>query len=556
MTDSDRIKVSYRDKELEIPYGSTVLDLMKANPHPEDPQVLGAIVKNRVEDLDFPLRGPGLVVPVTYSHREGALIYRKSACLILYEVFYTLFPKCHIAVGQSLSEGYYFEVSGVGVNDHLLAMLKRGMDELVAEGRPYRRWVVSADEAEELFRVTGRMGKYELIRTLPTSHMHLVSLGNFIDIKFGPVAPDTSKIRGFDLVPCFPDFVLRFPEPASLSAPRITGAQPSLYKAYKESKQWSRLLGVEHVGQLNRLCIDGGISDLIKIAEGLHEKKIASIADQVAEDTRRGRRLVLISGPSSAGKTTFTKRLSIQLRVNGLEPVSISMDNYYLNREDSPKRPEGGYDFEALEAIDLKLLNEHLQKILRGEEVRTPRFDFAKGRRVETENWSSMHLGPSQIILIEGIHGLNPSLTMSIPIKDKFRIYVNALTQLSVDHHNRILTSDTRLIRRIVRDRLYRGYRASDTIAAWPGVRLGERRYIFPYQEEADVIFNSSLIYEPAVMHVFAQRFLLEVPRISPEYSEAYRLMKFLGLFVPVLLDEVPQTSILREFVGGSSFRY
>jgi len=556
MPSSKKISVVLSGRKYHVSQGSTVADLMKTAHYDDEKEVLGAIVNNRIESVGFVLSNNSTVEPLTYRSREGALIYRRSVCLMLYEVFYSLFPHAHIAVGQSLSEGYYFQVTGVEADDGFLEKIRHAMREMVKEHREFRRWVVSVDEAEELFRNTGRRGKYALIRTLSRSNAHLVSLGDFIDIQLGPVSPHTGLIRGFEIVPLYPDFILRFPDPGLSEVPRITSPQPGLYKAHTESTMWCRRLGVEHVGQLNRLCIDGGISDLIKIAEGFHEKKIADIADRISKKHKTGTRLVMIAGPSSAGKTTFTKRLSIQLRVNGLEPVALSMDDYYVDREKTPKNHDGRFDFEALEAIDLRLFNRHLGRLLEGEPVRTPRFDFNAGKRAQRSKWRTLNLKKDQVMLVEGMHGLNPRLTRSVDARQKYGIYVNALTQLSIDRHNRILTSDTRLIRRIIRDRFFRGYTTAQTIAGWEAVREGERKYIYPYQELADVMFNSALIYEPAVMRVFAERFLLEVPRENRSYTEAYRLLKFIELFVPVFLDEVPHTSILREFVGGSSFRY
>jgi uridine kinase len=313
------------------------------------------------------------------------------------------------------------------------------------------------------------------------------------------------------------------------------------------------LLGVANVGSLNRLCLSRDISDVIRIAEGFHEKKIAQIADAIADQYHRVR-LVLVAGPSSSGKTTFIRRLAIQLRVNGIQPVGLSLDNYFLDREHTPLGPDGKPDYEAVEALDLELFNAQLVALLRGDEVAVPRYDFLRGRRAEPDRWPRQQLAPNQVLLVEGIHALNHRLTAAVPEEAKFRVFISALTQLTLDDHNRIFTSDTRLLRRIVRDRLFRGHPTTRTLEMWNDVRRGEARGIFPFQEEADMIFNSALIYEPAVMRVYAERFLLEVPREHPAYTEAYRLLKFLAWFVPVFQDDVPQTSILREFIGGSAF--
>jgi uridine kinase len=297
------------------------------------------------------------------------------------------------------------------------------------------------------------------------------------------------------------------------------------------------------------------VTEVIRIAEGFHEKKIAAIADMI--HTRRQRvRMVLVAGPSSSGKTTFIKRLAIQLRVNGLRPLGLSLDNYFVDRAQTPRGPDGKPDFESIDALDLELLNTQLAALLRGEEVAVPRYDFVLGRRVAADRWSHARLSEGQILLVEGIHALNPRLTAAVPHEDTFKVFISALTQLVLDDHNRIFTSDARLLRRIVRDRLSRGHRATHTLEMWAGVRRGEARGIFPFQEDADVVFNSALVYEPAVLRVFAERFLLEVPREHPTYTEAYRLLKFLSWFVPIFQDDVPNTSILREFIGGSAFEY
>jgi uridine kinase len=349
--------------------------------------------------------------------------------------------------------------------------------------------------------------------------------------------------------------LLRFPRRGDRSRlPKFT-PRPLLFATYEETLHWQELLEIQNIGQLNDLCVNGGIHRMIRVAEGLHEKKISQIADEITARSPEVR-LVTVAGPSSSGKTTFAKRLGVQLRVNGLEPVSLSLDNYYVNREDTPIDEEGNPDFEALEAIDLDLFHDHLARLMAGQSVATPHFDFVHGLRRPSDQWHTMQLEENQILVVEGIHGLNDRLTSSVPRNRKYRVFVSALSQLAIDDHNRILTSDARLIRRLVRDRLFRGFSAERTLDLWDRVRRGEGRWIFPFQEEADVMFNSALVYEPAVLKVFAERFLLQVPRQSRAYPEAFRLLKFLSLFVPIFPDEVPHTSILREFIGGSSFEY
>jgi uridine kinase len=333
----------------------------------------------------------------------------------------------------------------------------------------------------------------------------------------------------------------------------LSRPQPKLFAIYRETRRWNEVLGVANVGALNRMCLSGEISEVIRIAEGFQEKRVAQIADAIAAERQRVR-LVLVAGPSASGKTTFIKRLGIQLRVNGIQPVGLSLDNYFVNREKTPLDSDGKPDYEAIEALDLELLNVQLDAVLRGEDVAVPRYNFLTGMRDGPYRSTTLRLEPNQVLLVEGIHALNPQLTAAIPEATKFRLFISALTQLTLDDHNRIFTSDSRLLRRLVRDRLYRGHPATRTLEMWNSVRRGEARGIFPFQEQADLMFNSALVYEPAVLRVYAERFLLEVPREHPAYTEAYRLLKFLSWFVPIFQDDVPQTSLLREFIGGSAF--
>ncbi|HQG13322.1 MAG TPA: nucleoside kinase, partial [bacterium] len=330
-------------------------------------------------------------------------------------------------------------------------------------------------------------------------------------------------------------------------------AQPKLFATYLEAKRWNELMHIENVADLNERCMGRKSDEMVKVAEAIHEKKISAIADTISSNENL--RLILISGPTSSGKTTFSKRLRIHLKIFGLEPVTISLDNYYLDRDDSPRHPDGTYDFETINALDLELFNDHLTKLLKGKEIEMPAYSFSIGKR-DPSKLTRMKLGRGQIIIVEGIHGLNEELTKSVPHQNKFKIYVSALTQLCLDDHNRIFTTDTRLCRRIIRDRLFRGTTAADTIEGWQSVRHGEKKYIFPYQENADVMFNSALPYEHSLLKPYAEKFLAEVPREHPSYMEAYRLTKFFSFFIPILSREVPHTSILREFIGDSAFRY
>ena len=414
---------------------------------------------------------------------------------------------------------------------------------------------MTVEEVEAVFRERGYDDKLTLLSTRRSSTVHTITCGSFVDLAHGPYAPHTGCLKTFAVIPYEDGLLLRFPRRArrDLLPPFIP--RPLLFATFKETRSWQEVLGIHHVGQLNKLCLNGGIGDILRVAEGLHEKKIAHIADDIL--ARRGAvRLVTVAGPSSSGKTTFVKRLGIQLKVNGMVPVALSLDNYYVDRERTPLNEDGTPDFEALEAIDLELFHEHLGQILAGREVMTPVFNFSRGQRKEPSSWVPLRLEERQVLVIEGIHGLNDRLTVSVPRESKYRIFISALSQLAIDDHNRIFTADARLIRRIVRDHLFRGFTAERTLGLWETVRKGEARWIFPFQEQADVMFNSALPYEPAVLKIFAERFLLQVPRTSPAYPESFRLLKFLSMFVPIFPDEVPSTSLLREFIGGSAFDY
>lgn len=546
-------EILYEGRTIEVKRGTTVADLMRRYPTSKSKAAFAAMMNNRLVSLGSRIVRSGRVDPITYASRHGARIYRRHLTLMLYEVFYSLHPNCRIRVGQAISEGYYFEVSGTEVDPVFVAEIKAALQALAAEKRPFTFRRVPVEEARRLFVYEKSDFKKKVLDHWPSAYVGIMSIGSFVDFALGPVAPHTGYFSDFDLFKHGDDLILQFPDPKLPQLHRNDGPQPKLYATLKDSRNWSGRLGVGHVGDLNAACIDGSIRRVLQVSEGRHEKLICEISDQICDSKRR---LVLIAGPSAAGKTTFTKRLSIQLMVNGLRPVSISLDNYYVDRHETPLDESGKYDFEALEAIDLDLFNAHLRKILDGETLLTPRYDFNAGRRSPEKKWIPVELGDDGILIIEGIHGLNDALTPAIPPSEKFRIYVNALNPLAIDEHNRLHTSDTRLIRRIVRDRHYRGYSAAETISSWHSVRRGERKHIFPFQESSDVIFDSSLIYEFSVIKVFAERYLLEVEHSHPAFAEAYRLRKFMSMFVPMLPGDIPQTSLIREFIGGSGFSY
>ncbi|MCA9523375.1 MAG: cyclic nucleotide-binding protein [Myxococcales bacterium] len=551
------VDVVYHGQALTLKAGTSVLDVLGQELESSASPITGAVIHNRLVGLKHRLLSSTELVPVSRSDREGFLIYFRSVCLVLAEAAHAIAPTLQLVVGQAIKGGYHIMVQNRPRDvslEQVIDALRARMRAIVENDRPFRSWRIEIQEAEGLFEQQGGSDKVQLLQTWHSSHVPIISCGEYYDIKYGPFLPSTGHIDDFALQPYERGFVLSFSTQDPNRRRLDVEDRPKLFRTYQEAREWNRLLGVENVGQLNELCLNGGIQEIIKVVEGLHEKKVAAIADQIAQS--RDVRLVLIAGPSSSGKTTFSKRLALQLRVNSLKPVALSLDNYYIDREDTPLDEDGNYDFESIEAIDLERFNQDLVGLLAGDEVMTPRFNFQSGKRVPPEKFQPMRLRDDQILIIEGIHGLNDRLTSSVPAHRKFKIYISALTQLCIDNHNRIFTSDTRLLRRIVRDRLFRGYTAADSIAIWPRVKRGELKWIYPYQESADVMFNSALIYEPAVLHVFAERFLMEIPPNHPSRIVGHRLRKFIDLFVPVFPDNVPQTSILREFIGGSGFKY
>ena len=550
------VDVLYGSRTHRVPSGTTVAEVLELVDGRIDDDVLSALVNRRQVMLDFPIRGNAEMDVVRYGDRVAESVYKRSVSLMFYEACFELYPEARPVIGQSLGNCYHYQIRGVHPDLAVMAQaIEDRMREIFDEKRPFSRVTVTIEEVENHFRERGYDDKLALLRTRRSSTVHTISCGEFVDMAHGPYAPHTGSLPTFGVMAFEDGLMLRFPRRGDRSRLPKFFPRPLLFATYAETRRWQELLEIQNVGQLNRLCLNGGVSPLIRVAEGLHEKKISQIADEIASrwpDVR----LITIAGPSSSGKTTFSKRLGVQLRVNGLEPISLSLDNYYVNREATPLDEDGRPDFEALEAIELDLFLEQLTDLLAGREIRTPRFDFVTGSRRPGRDWKPMRLGDHQLLVIEGIHGLNDQLTASVPRNEKYRIYVSALSQLAIDDHNRIFTSDARLIRRLVRDRLYRGFTAERTLELWGRVRRGEARWIFPYQEEADVMFNSALVYEHAVLRNYVQRYLLEVDEQDPKFHEAYRLLGFLRRIVPILPDAVPQNSILREFIGDSAFDY
>lgn len=534
-----------------VPSGTTIAAMLDKAPHPGPTVPIGAVVDNRIAGLNRAIRHNSTIQTIDTTAREGMEIYRRTANMLFYAAIAESFPQGRVEIGQSFDEGYFFESLGFDATVTAVATLERIMRRYVAERIPLDPVWIPIEEAIQIFERAGRKDRVLLLRQMRRSEVPILTIGAYTGYVHGPVAPNSGIVDRFKLHAHAGGMILEFPDRRGALAGQIQ-PRPKLFAVYQEAKRWHDLLGVANVAQLNAMASRNTVVDIIKVAEALHEKKIAAIADEIAK--RRGLRFVFIAGPSSSGKTTFTKRLAIQLQVNGIRPVMISIDNYYVDRSASPRHADGTLNLEAIEALDLPLLNDHLRRLMAGEAVEAPSYDFPRGRR--GEKTEQLALGRDQVALIEGIHGLNERLSASIPADRKFKIYVSALTQLCIDDHNRIFTSDSRLIRRLVRDRLFRGANAADTLTGWPSVREGETNYIFPFQEEADVMFDSSLCYEQAVLKTYAERFLTEVPQGDPAYVEALRLFRFLDLFVPALAEDVPHNSILREFIGGSSFRY
>lgn len=546
------VKVSMNGKDLTVPADVRVEELLPRAPHRGPFEPIGAMVGNRLEGLYFKIRSGSEIETVDISNREGMDIYRRTASTILYAAVSDVAPKVRVVVGQSISNGYFFEVHKHEVDLDFIGTLETRMKEIVEADLPLEPEWVAVDAAIEIFEKHSAWDSAKMLRQLRRSEIPMIALGKYRGYAHGPVALRTGLVNKFKLHIYEHGIVLDFPDDKDILADRVA-RQPKLFSTYLETKRWNELVSIQNVADLNGRCMHGGAVDLVQVAEALHEKKIAAIADEIA--ARKDTRLVLIAGPSGSGKTTFSKRLNVHLKIHGLEPVAISMDNYYLDRDDSPRHLDGSFNFECLEALDVKLFNEDMQKLMRGEGVNIPYYSFPLGRRDPARS-RPMRLKKDQILITEGIHGLNEALTPNIPSASKFKIYVSALTQLCLDDHNRIFTTDTRLCRRILRDRLFRGTSAADTITGWPSVRAGENQHIFPFQEDANVIFNSALSYEHALFKPYAERFLTEVPREHPSFAEASRLVRFFSFFIPILTIEVPHTSILREFIGGSAFRY
>ena len=513
-------------------------------------------VNNKTEALDFVLYQPKLIEFQDKTVGSGPRVYTRSLCMMLYRAVTAILPGTQLTIEHSIAHGFYCRLAGYeAVPQEIVDRLLAFMRELVSRDVPFERHQDLTADVCAIFERQGLMSKARLLRTIRELYTTYYVLDGISDSYYGALAPSTAHVGVFNLLPYKEGFLLMPFDPADPSVPAVPIEQEKMYKAFTDYLRFNHIVGVSDVGELNTYVQHHRAADLINVAEALHEKALARISDDITARYRSGgARIVLISGLSSSGKTTTTKRLAIQLMTNLLKPQMISLDDYFVDRDRTPRDHTGDYDYESLYALDLAQFNADLTAILAGEEVELPTYNFELGRR--EYKGKRIRLESGSILLIEGIHGLNPELTSRIPEEMKYRVYVSALTTLSIDDHNWVPTTDNRLLRRIIRDHKYRGTSAEETIRRWPSVRRGEEKWIFPYQENADAMFNSSLIFELGVMKDGAETVLRSVPYDVPEYAEAYRLRKFLSYFLPINTALIPSTSVLREFLGGSSFKY
>lgn len=532
--------------------GATLEVLLKELPEWDNPPIMGAVVNGELRELTFSVDLDSRIRLVTMNDDDGARIYRRSITFLLEAAFEELFPLAHLKLDHSVSAGgYYCQVTSENeFTLEQLTLLKSRMYELVASNMEFTRKTVPLEEAVQYFQAKALTDKVQLLKYRQKEYLVLYQLGDHQDYHHGYMVPSTGYLKWFDLELIGEGFVLRFPRRNSPKQIEPMPSYPKLLSTFRQYGNWLHKLGIESVGALNDSIREGNIREIIMVSEALHELQIIDIATHIAEKSDESR-IILIAGPSSSGKTTFSKRLSVQLLANGFAPFPIEMDNYFVNREDTPKDRSGKYDFEALGAMDTMMLANDLKRLIAGEEVQLPRYDFKEGKR---KTGNTVRIRKDQLIILEGIHGLNPNLLPSIDAASTFKIYVSCLTQLNLDRYNRISTTDSRLIRRIVRDSRERGYTAQQTIHNWDMVQRGEKENIFPYQENGNKLFNSALVYELSALKHLVEPLLRQVVYGTPEYVEAKRLLAFLEWFLPIDTQLIPDNSILKEFIGGSIF--
>lgn len=538
--------------------GTPLLDIAPQFEFDKPYDILAAKVNNVAEGLRFRVFHNRDVEFLDYRTYIGRNFYSRSLCFLLYKATRDLFPESRMTIRRPISKGYFCSVyknDGSFLTEEDVEAIGARMRELVDENIPFKRKELQIEEAIKIFKESGDLDKVKLLETCGEVYITCYSLGDVTDYYYDELVPSTGYLKTFGVKLCHGGILLRVPDRHHPKDLAPLHEEPKTFEVFAETHKWNWIMGLSNVGDVNESILKGNASDLIQISEALQEKKIVQIAEEIERrhnDPENPVKLVLITGPSSSGKSTVCKRLSVQLKACGLHPISFSTDDYFVNRVDTPKLPDGSYDFDNFDTVDHEYLQKDLVKLLNGEEVEVPEYNFVTGRR--EFNGKNLKLGERSVLLIEGLHALNPRLTEKVPDKEKFRIFINTITSISLDCHNCIPTSDNRLLRRIVRDYLKGAFTARESIANWPNVRRAEVKWIYPFQENADVLFNSAYLVEFAVLRTHAERILATVPKNCPEYSEAHRLLKFLHYFVPVSDKEIPPTSLLRGFIGGGSY--
>ena len=548
-----KVHVLNNDKVVEVPVGSTIEEVYTLSGVEIEHGPISAHVNNKVEGMHYRVYKQKEVEFLDVTSSSGSRAYTRSVFFVLCKAAHDLFDPCKVSIDIPVSNGYYVNLNiGRPVTLEDAGAIRRRMQEIIDAEYPIHRHETTTQEAIELFDSLHNRSKVKLLKSTGRLFTTYYDIDGYVDYYYGSLLTNTKQIYLFGVEKYFDGLLLRLPSREHPSELGEMTHQDKMFGIFKEHHQWQDILKLRTIGDLNETIMNGYSSQLIQISEALQEKKIAKIADEIAQ--RKGVKLVLIAGPSSSGKTTTCKRLSVQLAVNGIHPVGISLDDYFLDRDKTPKDDKGDYDFEHLHALNLPLLNEQLTALFKGEEVELPRYNFQKG----CSEWSGkkLQLKGNEVLVVEGIHALNPELTSEIPNEQIYRVYASALTTILLDNHNYIPTTDNRLLRRIIRDFKYRGVDAQETIRRWPSVRAGENKWIFPFQENADAMFNTAMLFELAVIKSQAEPLLEQVPENSKEHAEAYRLLKFLRYIRPIPETQIPPTSLLREFLGGSSFKY
>ena len=548
-----QIRCKNNKKILNVSIGSTLSDIFSFSGLTMEYGPISARVNNKIEGMHYRVCNCTDVEFLSLRHPSALRAYTRSLFFVLCKAVHDLYGTGHVVINVPVSNGYHCDLHiGHQVTDADVAAIRKRMQEIVAAAIPIHRHQATTEDAIRMFREMGTVSKVKLLEGLGSLYTTYYEIDGYADYYYGSMLTNTGQLTLFGVEPYFGGILLRVPSPQDPSRLGELVRQDKMFDIFMEHHHWQNILGISTIGDLNKAVEEGKSNGLIQLSEALQEKKIAQIADEIAK--RKNVKMVLIAGPSSSGKTTTCKRLSVQLAVNGIHPIGISLDDYFVNREQTPRDETGDYDYEHLHALNIPLLNEQMNALFRGEEVELPRYNFQMGR--SEKSGRRLRLQGNEVLVLEGIHALNPELTASIPNDQIFRVYASALTTILLDTHNYIPTTDNRLLRRIVRDYKYRGVSACDTIRRWPSVRRGENRWIFPYQENADAMFNSAMLFELAVLKNQALPLLEQVPENCEEYAEAYRLMKFLRYIHTIKEDQIPPTSLLREFLGGSSFEY